>query len=141
MGKLYRQGLAGLGRTDVPVGRHDRPEELEAIGCGEESGAFRAEEGTMALQKMSDDEVAARLGEVPGWEVVDGKLHRELRFDDFAAAFGFMTALALVAEAQNHHPEWFNVYNRVVIDLATHDAGGITKRDFALAAAANRLVP
>jgi len=76
---------------------------------------------------------------VPGWEVVDGKLHRELRFKDFVDAFGFMTSLALRAEAKNHHPEWFNVYSRVVIDLSTHDAGGITALDFELAAAANEL--
>jgi 4a-hydroxytetrahydrobiopterin dehydratase len=90
---------------------------------------------------MSDDEVGRSLGRVPGWELREGKLHRELRFDDFAGAFGFMTSVALVAESMDHHPEWFNVYNRVVIDLNTHDAGGITELDFRLAEAVNRLAP
>jgi 4a-hydroxytetrahydrobiopterin dehydratase len=89
--------------------------------------------------KLSEEEIRSRLEQVPGWEIVDGKLHREFRFDDFVAAFGFMTSLALRAEAKNHHPEWFNVYSRVIIDLTTHDAGGLTLLDFDLAAAANQL--
>lgn len=64
------------------------------------------------------------------WEVVDGKLRREIRLSNFAAAFGFMSEVAIHAEKLNHHPEWFNVYNRVDIDLVTHDAGGITTLDF-----------
>jgi 4a-hydroxytetrahydrobiopterin dehydratase len=90
-------------------------------------------------KKLNMEEVRSHLKQVPGWEIVDGKLHREFRFDDFVAAFGFMTSLALRAEAKNHHPEWFNVYSRVVIDLTTHDAGGLTVLDFELAAAANVL--
>ena len=62
--------------------------------------------------------------------IENGKLHKEFQFDNFIAAFGFMTQLALVAESLNHHPEWFNVYNRVTIDLTTHDAGGISELDF-----------
>lgn len=90
-------------------------------------------------KKLTDEEIQSQLKQVPSWEIVDGKLHREFRFDDFTAAFGFMTSLALRAEAKNHHPEWFNVYNRVVIDLSTHDAGGLTVLDFELAADANAL--
>jgi len=67
------------------------------------------------------------------WAVVDGKLRKEFRFADFVHAFGFMTKVALVAESMDHHPEWFNVYNTVRVDLATHDAGGITEFDFTLA--------
>jgi 4a-hydroxytetrahydrobiopterin dehydratase len=67
------------------------------------------------------------------WQVVDGKLHKEFQFRDFSEAFGFMARAALVAEAMDHHPEWFNVYRTVRVDLATHDAGGITELDFALA--------
>ena len=67
------------------------------------------------------------------WQVVDGKLHKEFQFRDFSEAFGFMARAALVAEAMDHHPEWFNVYRIVRVDLATHDAGGITELDFALA--------
>ena len=73
---------------------------------------------------------------VPGWSVVGGKLHRELSFDDFVAAFSFMTRVAILAEKRDHHPEWRNVYNKVVIDLVTHDAGNaITAADVELAQA------
>lgn len=89
--------------------------------------------------KLSHDDVETRLGEIPGWSFTGGKLRRELQFKDFVEAFGFMTSLALVAEKMDHHPEWQNVYNRVVIELQTHDASGITDLDFELAAAANRL--
>ena len=91
-------------------------------------------------KKLTEDEIRSRLSEVPGWELAAGKLHREVKFKDFVDAFGFMTSLALVAESKNHHPDWSNVYNRVVIDLNTHDAGGVTDLDFELAAAANRLL-
>ena len=84
-------------------------------------------------QKLSDTDIQARLGSMPGWSVVDGKLHREYKFQDFVHAFGFMASAALVAESMNHHPEWFNVYSTVNVDLATHDAGGITELDFTLA--------
>jgi 4a-hydroxytetrahydrobiopterin dehydratase len=82
---------------------------------------------------LSDDDVAARLAERPAWSLVDGKLHRELRFADFTTAFGFMASVALVAEKMDHHPEWSNVWATVVIDLTTHDAGGISELDFQLA--------
>ncbi|MEO1064239.1 MAG: 4a-hydroxytetrahydrobiopterin dehydratase [Actinomycetota bacterium] len=88
---------------------------------------------------LPDDVLAARLAELPGWEVADGKLHRELRFADFVTAWGVMSSIAMVAEKMNHHPEWSNVYSRVVIDLVTHDAGGITEYDLELAAVVERL--
>jgi 4a-hydroxytetrahydrobiopterin dehydratase len=91
------------------------------------------------VRKLESHEIEAGLAGLPGWEIKDGKLHRELRFRDFVEAFGFMASVALVAEAGNHHPEWFNVYNRVVIDLSTHDVGGISARDFELARAINKL--
>ncbi len=75
----------------------------------------------------------------PKWSVVDGKLHREFIFDDFATAFGFMTHLALEAERRNHHPEWSNVWNKVTIDLVTHDAGGITEQDVDFAVKADEI--
>ncbi len=90
-------------------------------------------------RKLSAEEIGERLGALPLWRVADGKLHRELRFADFVGAFGFMSALALVAESRNHHPEWFNVYGRVVIDWNTHDVGGLSERDFDLAAETDRL--
>jgi 4a-hydroxytetrahydrobiopterin dehydratase len=89
--------------------------------------------------KLPETEVASRLAALPGWSVKGGKLHREVAFADFAQAFAFMTDVAREAEALQHHPEWFNVYNRVVIDLTTHDAGGITTLDFELARRAEDL--
>ena len=68
-----------------------------------------------------------------GWSLVDGKLNKTFSFSDFITAFSFMNRCALVAEKMNHHPEWFNVYGTVRVDLTTHDAGGITDLDFALA--------
>jgi 4a-hydroxytetrahydrobiopterin dehydratase len=93
----------------------------------------------MAIAKLEPDEIARRLTSLTGWTVVEGKLHREFRFADFVTAFGFMTRAALVAERMNHHPEWFNVWNTVRVDLTTHDAGGISGNDFELAAAMDRL--
>ena len=93
-----------------------------------------------AGRKLSDAEVAAGIAQLSDWQLVAGKLHRELRFRNFSEAFGFMTRVAMLAEVRDHHPEWSNVYNRVVIDLTTHDAGGLTTLDFELAASANALL-
>jgi 4a-hydroxytetrahydrobiopterin dehydratase len=94
----------------------------------------------MSPNPLAQEALSAALAELPGWSIVDGKLHRELRFPDFVRAFGFMTSVALVAEAHDHHPEWSNVYGRVVVDLTTHDAGGITEKDVALARKIDELV-
>jgi len=83
--------------------------------------------------KLSGAELEFALKELPDWSVASGKLHREYQFPDFTHAFGFMAAAATAIEAMGHHPEWFNVYSRVVVDLTTHDAGGITARDVELA--------
>jgi 4a-hydroxytetrahydrobiopterin dehydratase len=90
---------------------------------------------TMAtIAALSATEIAAQLPTVPGWTVVAGKLHREFKFKNFVAAFGFMTQVAILAEAADHHPEWSNVYDRVVIELVTHAAGNaLSQRDFDLA--------
>jgi 4a-hydroxytetrahydrobiopterin dehydratase len=75
-----------------------------------------------------------------GWDVVDGKLHRELTFKNFSEAWAFMNRVALLAEKRDHHPDWSNSWNTVVIDLVSHDKGEITDRDRDLAAAINSLV-
>jgi 4a-hydroxytetrahydrobiopterin dehydratase len=90
--------------------------------------------------KLADDEIQTRMAKLAGWTYQDEKLHRELMFADFSAAFGFMTRVALAAETMNHHPEWFNVWATVKIDLATHDAGGVTELDFQLAEKINALI-
>jgi len=87
----------------------------------------------MALTKLSEKEVFAELEKLPGWSIAQGKLHRVFEFRDFRQAFAFMTGVALAAEAMNHHPDWSNSWNKVVIDLMTHSAGGLTKNDFELA--------
>ena len=83
--------------------------------------------------KLDDKEVNARLADLDGWSLKNGKLHRAFKFASFAEAFSFMTRVAEQAGHLDHHPEWFNVYNRVTVDLMTHDAGGITNLDFELA--------
>jgi 4a-hydroxytetrahydrobiopterin dehydratase len=93
----------------------------------------------VSRELVSEDALALHLAAHPGWQVVDGKLHRELRFPDFVEAFGFMTRAAIVAQGMDHHPEWSNVYGTVVIDLVTHSAGGISGNDLELAAALDGL--
>ncbi len=92
-------------------------------------------------RKLSNSEISERLGGLTGWTENHQKLHRQIEFADFAEAFGFMASVALVAERMNHHPEWSNVWNRVSIDLSTHDVDGISELDFALAEAINKLAP
>jgi 4a-hydroxytetrahydrobiopterin dehydratase len=90
-------------------------------------------------RRLSDAEISEQVASLDGWNVAGGKLHREFEFENFVEAFGFMSRAALVAEKMDHHPEWFNVYNRVVVDLATHDVDGISEHDFELAAAMSAL--
>jgi len=87
----------------------------------------------MPRVRLSEAELAKALSELPGWRIENGKLHREWRFADFNAAFGFMTSVAILAEALDHHPDWSNSYTKVVIDLVSHDAGGLTASDVKLA--------
>ena len=86
------------------------------------------------MKKLTDGEISAAVGRLPGWSVKAGKLHREYKFPDFAHAVGFMMTAAPAIERLEHHPEWANVYNRVTVDLTTHDAGGITQKDCDVAA-------
>ena len=93
----------------------------------------------MSPEKLSPAEIERRLQALPDWVLDQHKLYRQFVFRDFVEAFGFMSRVALLAEAMNHHPEWSNVYNRVDIHLTSHDAGGISERDFSLAGRINRL--
>ena len=94
---------------------------------------------TMILTKLSDEQIQAELNDLNGWSVVNGKLHKEFEFSDFNEAFGFMARASMHIEKMNHHPEWFNVYNKLIIDLMTHDASGITENDINLAKILNSL--
>ena len=89
---------------------------------------------------ISESEINAWLGANSAWRLQDGKLVLSVQFQDFNMAWGFMSRVALLAEQQQHHPEWQNVYNRVEIALVTHDAGGLTEKDLRLATAINRLL-
>lgn len=89
---------------------------------------------------LGADELSSRLVEVPQWSVVDGRLHREIRFGNFSEAFGFMSRVALEAEKLDHHPDWSNSWNLVIIDITSHDAGGITATCFSLASAIDGFV-
>lgn len=82
---------------------------------------------------LSPQNLEKALGELSNWSIQTKKLHRQFQFPSFVEAFGFMSSVALVAESMGHHPEWFNVYNKVTVDLTTHDAGGITNLDIDLA--------
>lgn len=95
----------------------------------------------MSIPKLSDAEVAAALAKLPGWTGVEGRsaIRKQFQFADFNEAWGFMSRVALAAESENHHPEWFNVWNRVEITLSTHDAGGLSARDVKLAEAIERV--
>ena len=87
------------------------------------------------VAKLTGDERAKALAALPAWSEVEGRdaITRSLRFADFNEAFGFMTRVAMQAERDDHHPEWFNVYNKVEVTLATHDAGGLSERDVKMA--------
>ena len=88
----------------------------------------------MARQKLSESELTAALADLPGWEVKEGKLHKVYKFDSFAAAMGWMVSVGIYADKMDHHPEWSNVYNRVSVDLVTHDLGNaISNLDVELA--------
>jgi 4a-hydroxytetrahydrobiopterin dehydratase len=91
------------------------------------------------MSKLTSDELNTALKGLSGWSLENGKLHRQFQFKSFVEAFGFMSSMALVSEAMGHHPEWFNVYNRVTVDLTTHDAGGITTKDTDWAKKANEV--
>ena len=89
--------------------------------------------------RLSEEQIKTELAGIPGWSILNGKLHKDFVFDDFIEAFGFMCKAAIHIEKINHHPEWFNVYNKISIDLVTHDAGGITQNDIDLARTLNSL--
>jgi 4a-hydroxytetrahydrobiopterin dehydratase len=90
--------------------------------------------------RLSELEIKEELKQLSEWSIKNDKLHKEFKFDNFNQAFGFMTRAAMEIEKMNHHPEWFNVYNRITVELTTHDAGGITKNDVNLARILNALV-
>jgi 4a-hydroxytetrahydrobiopterin dehydratase len=130
--EIGTQSLGAVGEEEV---RHGRLE-LDARRVDQRSTGATAARTDGATERGGHG-----MADAPeGWEVVGGKLHRELRFEDFSEAFGFMARVALAAEKADHHPDWSNSWNRVVIDLVSHDAGGITDRDHALADQINRLV-
>ena len=88
---------------------------------------------------LKQNEIEDSLKRLSGWKIINGKLHKEFQFESFIHAFSFMTSVAITAEAMNHHPEWFNVYDKVRVDLVTHDLGGISTFDVALAEKMNQL--
>ena len=87
----------------------------------------------MHLNKYSEEEAREALKELKGWELLDKRIRKTFVFSNFVEAFGFMSSVAILAERANHHPEWSNVYKTVTIELTTHEADGLTERDFSLA--------
>jgi 4a-hydroxytetrahydrobiopterin dehydratase len=94
----------------------------------------------MQIEALSSVSLEKKLEEITDWNISQKKLYRRFVFDNFVEAFGFMSRVALLAESMDHHPDWSNIYNRVDIYLTTHDAGGISERDFILAARINKLL-
>lgn len=94
------------------------------------------------IAKLTAEERAAALAELTSWQLVEGRdaIRRSFKFKNFSEAWGFMNRVALLAEQQDHHPEWFNVYNRVDILLSTHDCDGLSARDVTLAKAIDKLI-
>ncbi len=137
-------GIAALGQfgfSAIPMSQSSPIDGTAAIA----SPASAANKTTlqditaMSALVLSQNQLDVALSQLDGWSLQNAKLHRQYQFPSFVEAFGFMSSLALVAESMGHHPEWFNVYNRVTIDLTTHDAGGITQKDVDLAKKANEL--
>ena len=95
----------------------------------------------MTVERLDATQISALATELPNWRVQEERLHRDLQFKSFVEAFGFMAQVALLAESKNHHPNWSNVYNRVSIDLTTHDLGGLSSLDVELATAIDGLLP
>lgn len=93
----------------------------------------------MAITKLSEVEISSAIAQLSGWSVVDGKLQKNFKFRDFVEAFGFMSRIAIIADKMGHHPELFNVYNKVKIDLTTHDVDGLSALDFELAQKIDKL--
>jgi len=92
------------------------------------------------MEKLNEKQIESRMAEIANeWNVVEKSIHREFVFKDFVQAFGFMTSVALVAEKQNHHPNWDNAFKKVNISLSTHDADGLTDKDFNLAKAIDHI--
>ncbi|MFM0073324.1 4a-hydroxytetrahydrobiopterin dehydratase [Paraburkholderia sediminicola] len=91
--------------------------------------------GSTMISKLTSEERATQVAELHGWQAVAGRdaIQRHFKFADFNEAFGFMTRVAIKAQEMDHHPEWFNVYNKVEITLSTHEANGLTERDIKLA--------
>ena len=95
--------------------------------------------GDDSYRRLSEQEIEQEVKKLQGWKVINGKLNRTFEFKSFVQAFGFMTKVAMQAEKMNHHPEWFNVYSSVKIDLVTHDIGGISNYDIKLAGVISKL--
>ncbi|HER40055.1 MAG TPA: 4a-hydroxytetrahydrobiopterin dehydratase [Salinimicrobium catena] len=92
------------------------------------------------MKKLTEDEIYKRLEDLQDWEFKDEAIHTTFEFENFKEAFSVMVRIAFEAEAQEHHPEWFNVYNKLQISLSTHDAGGVTEKDFKLAHSIEKIV-
>ncbi|KAA1244706.1 4a-hydroxytetrahydrobiopterin dehydratase [Aquimarina sp. RZ0] len=92
------------------------------------------------MKKLSEQEIQERLKSIDGWEYQDNAIHTTFEFNDFKDAFSVMARIAFEAEAQQHHPDWANVYNKLAISLSTHDAGGVTEIDFALAKTIDEII-
>ena len=95
----------------------------------------------MERRRLSSEEIEEGLQQLPGWKLVNGKMHKTFQFASFAEAIGWLTTVAILADKIDHHPEWFNVYNRVTVDLVTHDLDAVSSLDLHLAKKMESLGP
>jgi 4a-hydroxytetrahydrobiopterin dehydratase len=144
----WQSHLAALKSCGLSVGRGERGFSRAAsreqgrpvaLCTREQTSAFAACIIGPMTTKFSESEVRSGLRKLTGWTILDGKLHREYKFADFIHPFGFMTSGAMAAEAMGHHPGCLNVYNRLTVDLTSHDVGGISAKDLELAGKLNAL--
>ncbi|WP_121665362.1 4a-hydroxytetrahydrobiopterin dehydratase [Mesonia aquimarina] len=92
------------------------------------------------MSKLTETQINEKLKNLEGWQFEENAIHTKLEFENFKETFSIMTRIAFEAEAQQHHPEWTNVYNTLSISLSTHDAGGVTEKDFKMATAIEKII-
>ena len=108
--------------------------------CDDRPARSRVDGGKMKPEKVTEKQIAEELEKLPGWTIKSGNLHRSFEFADFSEAFGFMTRAAMIAESMGHHPDWSNVWNKVVVNLSTHSIGGLSNLDFQFAKKMQKLL-
>ena len=139
---LLGTSIVGIGPFEILVQATNATNSTNATsvsGVGGIPVTYPLESFSTTYKKLSSDEIKSELSKLEGWKIINGKLTKSFEFNNFIEAFGFMTKVAIETEKMNHHPEWFNIYNQLKIDLVTHDVNGISNFDIKLANAINKI--